>query len=317
MVEIGASTLLGIAVTIFFSILGIGVSFLYRISVNLRGIEESIDRMNENLGGKLDRIDENTGESAKLLHRIAERTRNSQGGFQQEEDKGNEDAGTDGGTDLSSGREGEIIDSDSQSGTENTGPGPDTEHIRDEPSGKWSDGTEWEYGFHVLDRIEEMDEFTVKEPDTLHDMGVKNIANHERENVASDDSMDQHWVTEEAEDISFALSREIGESELYLSVAVGEGATQVNYHIAQAGFPGLVGADPKQNKITQKILDAAEERYGDNAVLSVHSGQVVVSIPKTELESIKDWIEDSTKIIEDIIEADSTNQGSNQQSRKK
>ena len=305
-VEIGTSTLLGVAFTIFFSILGIAVSILYKISVNLQGIENSINQMDKNIGEKLDKIENNTSESAKLLHRISERTR--QGGDPNGGNggEGNEYPDTDGGTDIRTPEEGVIIDAEQDSKSDSPSPGPDTEHIDKDPQQNDEEDFEWEYGYHVLDRIEKLDKFTREDPGDLpEDAGEKIIEDRYSDETDQQDD-DQHWVTEEAEDISFALSREIGDNDLYLSVAVGDEVSQVNYHIAQAGFPGLVGADPKQNKITKEILEAAQERYGDNAVLSVHSGQVVVSLPTTSLDDIREWVEDSGQIIEDIVTSDTS-----------
>lgn len=302
MVEIGTSTLLGVAVTIFFSILGLGVSFLYKISVNMQGIQDSINTMNKNIGGKLDKIEANTSESAKLLYRITERTRQGRNFNRGDGDKGNENTGTDGGTDISTAENGVIIESDQDSKTDNPGPGPDTEHIDEDPrQNNEEEEIEWKYGHYVLNRIEELDKFNRKDPGDLPENAATEMIQEEDSEETEQQDDDQHWVTEEAEDISFALSREIGDSDLYLSVAVGNEVSQVNYHIAQAGFPGLVGSNPKQNKITKEIVEAAQELYGDNAVLSVHSGQVVVSLPTTSLDEVREWIEDSTQIIEEIV----------------
>ncbi len=318
MVEVGTSTLLGVAVTIFFSILGLGVSFLYKISVNLQGIEDSIERMDDNLGRKLDKIDENTSESAKLLHRIAERTRQDRNFNTGNGGEGNENTGTDGGTDISTAEDGVIIDADRDSEADNPSPESDIEHINEDPRQNNEEEVEWEYGYHVLNRMEELDAFSREDPDDLpEDAATGTIKTDDFEETEQQEEGSQHWVTEKAEEISFALSREIGDSELYLSVAVGDEVSQVNYHIAQAGFPGLVGSDPKQNKITKEIRGAAQERYGDNAVLSVHSGQVVVSLPITSLDDIREWVEESTQIIEDIVMADSSDSDSTQERKTK
>lgn len=314
MVEIGTSTLIGIAVTIFFSLLSIGVAFLYRISVNLHGIESNIQRMNDNLGSKLETIEENTRESTRLLHRISERTRNRGFAEGEEDDKGNENTGTDGGVDTKSSSDAEIVEPEE---TEEDSPTPDTDHIEDDLPWEENEDIEWEYIIHALNRIEELEGTSITNPENIPEDKVSNIS--EKPNESGDpgqDDFEEHWVTEEAEDISFALSHEIGGKELYLSVAVGNEVTQINYHIGEAGFPGLVGADPKQNKITRKLQSNAEDKFGENTVLSVHSGQVVVSIPTTNFEEIKGWIERSTNIIENIVNSNS-NDEENGESKKK
>lgn len=314
MVAIGTSTLIGVAVTIFFSILGIGVSFLYKISINIQGIENSIDRMDQNLGGKLDQIEENTRESANLLHRIAERTRQDDEYAAEGENEGDR-TDTDGGTNVSTTENGEIIDSNHEPERDNPDPSPDIEHIDEDPRSDTSEEIEWGYGYHALDRIEQMDKLSRAQPDELPEDADSKIIGVSDEESEQPKQSDQHWVTEEAEDISFAVSREIGGNNLYLSVAVSEEVSQVNYHIAQAGFPGLVGADPKQNKITEQVLEAAQKKHGDNAVLSVRSGQVIVSLPITSLDDIREWIEESTQIIEDIVMADSRNSDSTKEQK--
>ncbi|UTF52825.1 hypothetical protein [Natronosalvus rutilus] len=82
MVDIDIEVLIGIAGTAFFAIFGYMAKLMYNISVSLNGVENELNRVNDNLGNKLDSIENNTRESANMLHRISERTRNNEEGGQ-------------------------------------------------------------------------------------------------------------------------------------------------------------------------------------------------------------------------------------------
>lgn len=243
--------------------------------------------MNENLGNKLDTIEDNTRESSRMLNRIAERTRGESTGFEEKSSDGGREIRNNPNEDV------EIIDSESSPEME---PEPDVEHI-DEDKKMNDNGTAsyWGYAEGIFERLQELEGIETRSPKEAPSEIIDATIDEEETNEPS------HWVTEEAEDISLVLSKEINGNELYITVAVADEITQVNYHVAQAGFPGLVGTDPIQNELTKKLSNLAKETYGENAVLTVHSGQIIVSIPATDLNNVKDWIESSVEEMENII----------------
>jgi hypothetical protein len=295
MVAIGIETIVGIGVTIFLGLMGIVVRFLYTMSVNMKGIESNLQRLNDNIGTKLDSIEESTRESEKLLRRIEERTRDN--GSNKEDNSGDQDPFE---------YEAEIIHSDDDS-HENPDSFPDTGHIEDDdleesPKSDTTGKTDWEFAQHVLKRIDTIGH--TSEAEILSDISSESGDNKEESEPAEETQ--SHWVSEEAEDIEFLMSREVGpeNSELYISVGIGDNVTQTNFHISRAGFPGLVGRDPAQNKLTKGLSELAKDMYGEDSVLSVRSGQIVVSLPTTEFDDIKDWIDSSAKQIDEIVSED-------------